>query len=308
MQEEAAKMKAFVTRLWENPAIKDFPLNKKEAHLLGFLKENESQLKKVFASADYFPSLSWQQASGLFLGQLIEQVLTSISSSLDGLGNHDLLPKVLTSFYPEANIDRDKFKELILSLMKSNKVLRDHFIFSIEAVAKQSFDRYIPAVFETRKTIYTEIKRIDRNNLDPSLMPAYFNLAVLFRPLYFLPVQHNSVAISMNNLQDIESGLPAFKSSMKFFLKDKVGDVPPEVFLFGMESYLNAVEVDRISAAGRLINVLVNKQAQGQAKADRGAESPDKSWFSVTRKNAKYFGFDNRYLDELYLIASENNW
>ena len=46
MQEEAAKMKAFVIRLWENPAIKDFPLNKKEAHLLGFLKENESQLRK----------------------------------------------------------------------------------------------------------------------------------------------------------------------------------------------------------------------------------------------------------------------
>jgi hypothetical protein len=308
VQEEAAKMKAFVMRLWDNPAIKDFPLSKKEAHLLGFLKENENQLKKVFASADYFPALSWQQASGLFLGQLIEQVLISISTSLDGIGNHDLLPKVLTSFYPEAHIDRDKFKQLILGLMKSNKMLRDHFIFSIEAVAKQSFNRYIPAVLDVRKTIYTEINRMDRIKLSPELMPAYFNLSVLFRPLYFLPIQHNSVAVSMNNLQDIESALPAFKTSMKYFLRDKIGDVPHEVFLFGMESYLNAVEVDRVSAAGRLINVLVNKQAQGQVKADRGAESPDKSWFSVTRKNAKYFGFDSRYLDELYLIASENNW
>jgi hypothetical protein len=43
-------------------------------------------------------------------------------------------------------------------------------------------------------------------------------------------------------------------------------------------------------------------------KVDRGAESPDKSWFSIAKKNADYYGFDRRMLDELYMIAGDNNW
>jgi len=41
---------------------------------------------------------------------------------------------------------------------------------------------------------------------------------------------------------------------------------------------------------------------------DRGAESPDKSWFAVARKNADYYGFDKRMIEDLYRIARDNNW
>lgn len=308
MEAESAKMQAFVQRLWENPALQSFPVNKKETHLLGFLKENQAQLRKVFASNDYFPNLSWEQASGLFLGHLVEQVLGHISDSIDGIGNHELLPNVLTSFFPDAHIERDDFKSLILEMMKGSKPIRDHFIISITAIETKVFNRYVPQILDRRKTIHSELSRIDRNQLDQNLMPAYFSLATLFRPFYFLPIPHNGVTISMNNLQDVVSASPAFKQSMRTFLRGKIGYVPEQVFFCGMESFLNAVEIETLSAAGRLINVLVNKSAQAQGKGDRGAESPDKSWFNVTRKNAKYFGFDKRYLDELYSIASENNW
>ena len=43
-------------------------------------------------------------------------------------------------------------------------------------------------------------------------------------------------------------------------------------------------------------------------KVDRGAESPDKSWFNIARRNFKFYGFDIKMLDEFYKIAAENNW
>jgi hypothetical protein len=41
---------------------------------------------------------------------------------------------------------------------------------------------------------------------------------------------------------------------------------------------------------------------------DRGANGPDSSWFSVARRNYKYYGFDIKMLDELYRIAADNGW
>jgi hypothetical protein len=41
---------------------------------------------------------------------------------------------------------------------------------------------------------------------------------------------------------------------------------------------------------------------------DRGADSPDKSWFNVSRRNARWRGLDVSMLDELYTIAAENGW
>ena len=47
---------------------------------------------------------------------------------------------------------------------------------------------------------------------------------------------------------------------------------------------------------------------QPDLKVDRGADSPDKSWLNVARRNYKFYGFDVKMLDELYKIAAENMW
>jgi hypothetical protein len=50
------------------------------------------------------------------------------------------------------------------------------------------------------------------------------------------------------------------------------------------------------------------KHYKPYTKVDRGAETPDKSWFNIARRNYKYYGFDIKMLDEFYKIAAENNW
>lgn len=38
-------------------------------------------------------------------------------------------------------------------------------------------------------------------------------------------------------------------------------------------------------------------------KAEKGSETPDKSWFSVQIKNASFLGFDKRMLEEFNRMA-----
>ena len=47
---------------------------------------------------------------------------------------------------------------------------------------------------------------------------------------------------------------------------------------------------------------------KANVKVDRGADTPDKSWFNIARKNSRFFGFDDKMLEELYKIAAENGW
>ena len=65
-----------------------------------------------------------------------------------------------------------------------------------------------------------------------------------------------------------------------------------------------------VEAVSRLAAILA---LRGRALApalvvDRGADSPDKSWFNVNRRNARWHGLDPLMLDELYTIAAENGW
>ena len=43
-------------------------------------------------------------------------------------------------------------------------------------------------------------------------------------------------------------------------------------------------------------------------KIDRGAETSDKSWFNVARRNYKFYGYDLDMLVELHSISAENGW
>jgi hypothetical protein len=62
--------------------------------------------------------------------------------------------------------------------------------------------------------------------------------------------------------------------------------------------------------SSRLLYILTSRfhNYKAMEKVDRGAESPDKSWFAIARKNAKMLGFEKNMLEELYRIAGDNNW
>jgi hypothetical protein len=86
--------------------------------------------------------------------------------------------------------------------------------------------------------------------------------------------------------------------------------IPPELLRGGLYSNVSFEEDKQVDATARLAAIFASrgKNYKPMARVDRGASTPDRSWFSITRRNYKYYGFDIKMLDELYKIASENGW
>lgn len=312
METEKQKMKEFLDKLWQNPAILKTSMGKKENQILSFLRENQGQLQKVFASADYFPNMSWNEAIALLLAELIEKVLESISPRIDRIKQNLLQPGLIKHFDPNADVEAEEFKKFLVAMMKI-KPVRDQYIIVIETISLEYFERYMPVAIEKRKTIYTEIIRRERLDMDVNLVPKYINLACLFRPLFFhrFPYKKGlNELISLNEAQRDQKLYDQAMNGMNEYINKELGNMPEKIYRPGMESCLNAVEKPDISGVSRLINIMVNRcmDFDPTMKADRGAESPDKSWFNINRRNAKNFGYDIRFLDELYQIAGDKGW
>jgi hypothetical protein len=78
----------------------------------------------------------------------------------------------------------------------------------------------------------------------------------------------------------------------------------------GLRGTLAFPDTTNVEAISRIAFILAlrGRSLTPSLVVDRGADTPDKSWFNVNRKNAKWHGLDARMLDELYTIAAENGW
>jgi fructose-bisphosphate aldolase class 1 len=77
-----------------------------------------------------------------------------------------------------------------------------------------------------------------------------------------------------------------------------------------VNSNVSFLENSQVETTGRIAAVLAAraKQYLPGIKVDRGADTPDKSWLNIARRNYKFYGFDIKMLDEMYMIAAENGW
>ena len=312
MHNEKIKMKEFLDKLWQNPAILKTSMRKKENQILSFLRENQAQLQKVFASADYFPNMSWSEVVALLLSELIEKVLESISPRLERIKQSLLQSDLIQQFDVNAHIDSETFKQFLVA-MKKNKAVRDQYIIVFEMISLEYFERYLPLAFEKRKNIFTEVIRREKLDIDINLVPKYINLVSLFRPLYYLKFPYKKgldQLISLSEAQKDKNLYEQALNGMKEYIQDELGLLPEKIYKPGFESFLSATDNPGISGVSRLINIMANRSMDfdPSVKADRGAESPDKSWFHINRRNAKNFGYDIRFLEELYQIAGDKGW
>ncbi|MCB1306922.1 MAG: hypothetical protein KDK30_02020 [Leptospiraceae bacterium] len=312
MEQHRPKMKEFVDKLWANPVIQNVPLHKKENQILGFIRENQRNLQAAFEQPRFFPGLSWDDSLRLLLSELTDTILHAYDKRLvAGLGT-SLSPEINGFFSGEGGVavNLDSFRQWILALMR-NKVMRDQYLPAVEAVHAKFFERYSREILERRKLIYIDIVRRDRLDMAPDSLGQYLGLVALLRPMSFFKFEKDP--LQGQSLKDLEKNTRTFQSAfseMQILLRDEIGNVPPTMLQHAFDSTRGVDENPDISGAARLVNILVNRASEYDPlqKQDRGAESPDKSWFSINRRTARYNGYDSRFLEELYLIAGEEGW
>jgi hypothetical protein len=297
----------FASRLLSTPALRLLPALQKEEQARQFLRANGPQLQPVFASLAL--AQDWKEAAAAVaqavraeVDRLLERELSEISTS-----------RLTLSFFPALTGGRQApataRAELLALFQRSSRypVSRSALAGSLSAARSDLTDKYIPQAFERKKYIYVEITRVQKLSLPAADLADLLRFGLMVRPAAYLFMTAENApgrdaAYSPLQEQYIQKVLPGIASLVPSF--------PAELLRTGLRSTLPFPGVSGVEAMARLTAVF---SLRGRALApgmvvDRGADTPDKSWFNVSRRNARWHGLDPGMLDELYTIASDNHW
>lgn len=303
------KMESLLDKIWQNPALRLATLDKKENQVLSFIHENEGNLKKAFATPDYFPHLNWDQCKRLLVATLIEKVLASIDKTLNEILPHLLQDQFLGQLGIAGGLDAQSLRLYILELAAS-KSSRDYYLIILQAIRINLFARYVPEALERRKTIYVELVRRDRLKVEDIFVPSYLKLASLFAPLFFRSFEFAGGSFSPDQTKKNKNKYSEVVKQAVGEVREKIGNLPEELITAGIDSGLSSQDVPDLGGSSRVISIVLARAREFNPfqKQDRGADTPDKSWFSINRVNAKYYGFDPNVMDELFQIAADKGY
>ncbi len=306
MSQEEEKAKLFVTRLLSNPTLLTLNPLQKEDQIMSFMEINADQLKPTLSSNAFFPGQSWFNIHNL----LVKTLRLLIDESLIPGIQRQLYDKIdfrFISILRQQNWPQEKIKEEVLNFIKniiSSPDGRRDFSGSYNAISRQIVDKYINSIFDDHSYIHFELTKVQRLKMSKEEVKDMINTSLLLRPAIYV------FSSSMN--KDSSSGIITqnFAEKVEESLIKKIPSLPGPLVKSAIRSNLSFEDHKYLQATARLTSIInsMARSFKADMKIDRGASSPEKSWFSIARKNYKYFGWDIKMLDELFRFSAENNW
>jgi len=309
MDPTLARAAAFINHLLSNPALNNLNPLQKEEQILQFLKTNAQSLVPTLASPQFFSGLSWSQILQLLYTALIQETDRALKPQLEAL----IRQKISFSFasqiqphrIPEDQCSRQMW-ELTQRLLQKPEA-RKSLVGPVTAIMNDFVGRYLDKSFEDRQYVHFELTKVQRLRLEIEDIKHMIHATLLLRPGIQLFTEGRG-----GTGEGVESVLvqPQFAATALDSIKAQLKIVPPELLRGGLYSNVSFEEDKQIDATARLAAIFSSrgKNYKPIGRVDRGANTPDRSWFSITRRNYKYYGFDIKMLDEFYKIASENGW
>lgn len=307
---EQKKAEVFVGRLLQNPALGALPVLDKEEQILAFLNGNVHQLLPTLSSANFFPGKEWHGIFGLLYEGLVSITNETLSLQIDDvLGSIDFRFIGFLREQASTSACKDQVSRFLVTLLQ-NFEARRAFSGPFTAVRLGLVDRYIDQAYFRKEYISFELLKIQRLKMSKEEVKNYLKVALLLRSAVHMFGSSGAVDAGMatgNNPGLIP--LPMAQKVMQA-LSEPLNTLPPEVLKCSIMSNLSFPENLNLETISRLAAVFAvrGKNYKVVTKLDRGADSPDKSWFFVARRNFKFYGFDVKMLDELYRISAENGW
>jgi hypothetical protein len=306
MEKDIQKSTQFIQRLLANPAIKDlFPLQK-EQQIVQFLKLNARQLFPTLSSPNFFPEKNWNQIQALLYESLMNIINESLFPQLE-----EIIKKVdfgFIAFMREQGLPINNAPQIIIEFQKKilNKYsARQAFNGPMTAVIFSLTDRYIDEAFRRREYIYFELVKVQRLKMSKEEIKNLVKASLLLKnTIHLMTVSETrqGMVSEVVQLSFVEKVFNALKQQLKI--------LPPPLLKSGLNANISFLENPKMETTSRLASIFAFRCYNYRPidKVDRGADTPDKSWFSIARRNYKYYGFDLKMLDELYKIAGENGW
>ncbi len=306
MELESQKAIQFVNRLLLNPAMQDLYPLQKETQILQFLKVNFKQLLPTLSSSVFFPGKTW------------ESIIKILNNSLMDILNKDLfagLEKILDeidynfiAFLREQNLPVDNPQKYILEFEKSllmKPEARQAFSGPFTAVSLKITDQYIDEAFNRREYIYFELVKVQKLKMSKAEIKNLVKVSLLLKNLiHIIPFNQNRT-VNVSNVVHLSFAQKSLEQ-----IKEKMKILPEPLLKSGVNSNISFIDYPHMETTSRLASIFAFRcqNYKSFTKVDRGADTPDKSWFNIARRNYKFYGFDIKMLDELYKTAAENGW
>jgi len=306
MSEEIDKAKLFVARLLSNPTLITLNPLQKEEQILSFMQINAKQLLPTLSSEAFFPGQSWFFIHSLLVKKLRELINESLIPGIQ----RQLYDKIDFSYLQllkPQNWPQEKIKEEVFKFVKEIILVPDgrkDFSGSYNAISHQIVDKYLDSIFSTHSYIHFELTKVQRLKMSKNEIKDMINTSLLLRSAIYV--------FSASMSKDSSSGIitQSFAEKVEESLIKKIPTLPEALVKSGVRSNLSFIDHKYLQATSRLTSIInsLSRSIKTDMKVDRGASSPEKSWFSIARRNYKYFGWDIKMLDELYRFSAENNW
>jgi len=308
MGTEQDKAAAFASRLWENPSLSGLSPLQKEEQIYQFLETNSAVLEPTLSSHTFFPKLPWPHILVLLKDALTEisdkTLLSLIDETLGKNMNFTFVQRM-----PGENARIESAKSQLTDFVKrmSEKPnSRREMTGPLMGVGSGLVDRYMEKIFSRQRYVSFELRKVQRLKISADEIADMIKAAMLIRPY----VRYISPELSFSPQQHLLVISPAFASKVLEELIKSVSLMPEFVLRSAVNSMLSFQDNPHTEGTARLATLFSHrsKYLKPGMTVDRGAESSDKSWFSIARKNYKIYGFDLDMLVELQSIAAENGW
>jgi hypothetical protein len=306
---ELEKASVFVSRLLSNSTMNDFASLQKEEQILQFLSVNAHQLQPTLSSPAFFPGKTWNQILGVLVESLFRLIDTELSRDLKRIVEQDLILTFISFLRrqnaPEKSI-REQIFDFLTKLLKQPEARRI-FTGPYTALFHHGADKYLDEIFERKSYIHFEITKVQRLRMSKEEIKGMLAASLLLKVSICGVMSDGSQGYS-DRVAGVVQGV--FCDKAMPLIKTRLNLLPEPVVESAVRANMSFAENRYIEATARLASIFAARYRSYKANmfVDRGADTPDKSWFSIARKNYKFYGFDDKMLDELYKIAAENGW
>ncbi len=315
-ENDAIKVRGFVDHLLENPNIKCEPLIIGEGLIMNFLVQNLEQLKVTFSTPQFFPHLEWNQVLAMIFDDLYSRVsgivLPVINEFIDR-ADFNFFDSLSSAGSVSDKFYREKLHDYVQLIFK-NKDARYNMNSVINIFEHDVIEKYVTEIFARRDYLYNELVRVQRTNLDSGDYIVFLKVLLLIKNIVHvkIPINPENTRIKLN-ISDVGANrkkVASYINSLSVFVKNQLPMFSDRTVKLALKSNLQNSSTETDEASSRFLFIMTSRfqNYKYMESVDRGAESPDKSWFAVARKNAGHFGYDKRILDDLYMIAGDNNW
>ncbi|MFP4266826.1 MAG: hypothetical protein ACLFQW_02390 [Spirochaetaceae bacterium] len=307
MDNKEQKAQDFISNLLSNPVLQRYSPLQKEAHIRLFLEQNAAHLFPALSSPKFFPDYSWPKIQSMLIQELVTHINTSVISFL-GRVIYEKTDYSFINFLHSQGGSQEKIKETLYSIVE--KIVeksegRSAITGPFNALMYSLSDKYIEGIFETRDYIRFELEKVERLKLGKEELKNLIKVSMLLRPSIYLTT-------SQTQMDRKRSGTVSFHFAERAAqnLHEEYPALLPSIIRSGVYSNVSFLENPKIPATSRITAVIsrLAKDYDPNMKVDRGASSPEKSWFNIARRNCKFFGYDVKMIDEFYRIAAENWW